>query len=284
MHPPRINKRLLILRKTIQLAAAVFCIAVLHAQAQAQRPAVVRNPGNTNAAAPMPVQPDPALWTLTFSDEFGGEPDLARWSLHDPWGFQRPRELQGYAPEAVQASGGQLHLTASHDEVRYDGREREFRSGIVSTFGTFSQIFGRFEIRCRIPAGAGLAPSLRLFPVPLATLPEIDVFAAAGNEPTKVRFANYWGTEQTTRSFFESYRAPDLSAAFHTLAMEWDKSKIVWFIDGKETMQSTEGIPQQAMFLLLDLAVGGPLAGLPNERTRFPASFDIEYVRVYQRR
>jgi beta-glucanase (GH16 family) len=260
--------RRFILCRMAHLVALIVCVANLHAQ----------------KAAPGPQQPDPADWALTFSDEFDRDLDLSKWTLHDPWGLARPREFQGYAAQAAQVSGGLLHLTATRDSVRYDGQDREFRSGIVSTFGTFSQAFGRFEIRCRIPAGGGLATSFRLFPARLAALPEIDVFGASGNEPTRVHFANHWGTEQTVRSFYDSYPAPDLSATFHTLAVEWDKSKIVWFIDGRETMRSTEGIPQQAMFLLVDLAVGGALDKAPSERTTFPASFDIDYIRVYRRR
>jgi len=265
-----------------------LCGSAVRAQnATAARRPVARNPAST--ASKEPAQPDPAVWALTFSDEFesdasGGNPDLSKWTLHDPWGTQRPWELQGYAPESARTSGGQLHLTASRAQTRYDGRDREFRSGIVSTFGLFAQAYGRFEIRCRIPAGAGLGPSFRLLPVPLAPLPEIDVLLAAGAEPSKVRFAVHWGNEQTARSFQDAYPAPDLSSAFHTFAIEWDKISIVWFIDGKETMRSTEGIPQQAMFLVAGLAVGGTVAGVPNERTKFPASFDIEYIRVYQRR
>lgn len=242
-----------------------------------------------NAIPGAPATPDPAIWALTFADDFstGADergPDLTKWTLHDPWGTQRPRELQGFAPEAVQRQRGLLRLTASRGAIRYDGRDRDFRSGIISTFGQFSQAFGRFEIRCRIPAGAGLASSFRLWPVPLAELPEIDVFAASGGEPSKVRFSHQWGTEQTTRSFYDSYPAPDLSAAFHTFAIEWEPGSISWFLDGRLTMRSTEGIPRQAMFLTADLAVGGALAGAPDERTKFPASFDIEYIRVYRRR
>jgi hypothetical protein len=37
------------------------------------------------------------------------------------------------------------------------------------------------------------------------------------------------------------------------------------------------------MYLLLELAVGGGLGLLPDDSTILPASFDIDYVRIYQR-
>jgi beta-glucanase (GH16 family) len=215
-------------------------------------------------------------WIRTFTDEFNGtELDLSRWSPHDPRQQVRDLQLQKYAPQAVEVGGGQLHILAR-------AKEGEYTSGIISTFGIFSQTYGRFEIRCRIPAGRGLRPGFLLLPVPLGPLPEIDVFEAIGSPPSKVFFANRWGTEQTERSFGDSFTGPDLSTGFHILAIEWDRDRIAWFIDGKEKFQSVDGIPRQPMYLLIDLAVGGRLARQPDASTTFPASFDIDYIRVFQ--
>jgi beta-glucanase (GH16 family) len=210
-------------------------------------------------------------WALTFDDEFNGaELDLARWVPHDPFGHVR-------APEAVAVSGGQLHIIARR-------KDSEYISGLVSTFGLFSQTYGRFEIRCRVPTGQGLRAGFQLFPVALGPLPEIDVFETTGSAPSKVFFANRWGTEQTERSFGDSFTGPDLSTGFHTLSIEWDRDRITWFIDGKEKFQSVDGVPRQPMYMLVDLAVGGRLAHQPDASTRFPASFDIDYIRVYQKK
>jgi hypothetical protein len=37
------------------------------------------------------------------------------------------------------------------------------------------------------------------------------------------------------------------------------------------------------MYLAISLAVGGSQARYPDEDTKFPAVFDIDYVRVYQK-
>jgi beta-glucanase (GH16 family) len=236
--------------------------------------------------APLLVAQKPdANWVLTFADEFNGKDlDLARWAPHDPFGQVRDRQLQAYSLEALEIAGGQLHIAATRHTVpvRYDGKDREYVSGVISTFGIFAQTYGRFEVRCRIPRGKGLRPGFLLLPVPLGPLPEIEVFQSVGNSPSRVYFANRWGTEQTERSFGDSFNGPDLSVGFHTLAIEWDSDKIVWFIDGKEKFRSVDGVPHQPMYLLLDLAVGGNLAKSPDSSTALPALFDIDYVRVYQ--
>lgn len=232
-------------------------------------------------------------WVLTFDDEFNGaELDLLHWSPHDPWGKVRDRQLQAFAPDSVSVGGGQLHLVAQRTTeakpVRYDGEGRGYVSGIVTTFGTFAQTYGRFEIRCRVPAGHGLRAGFSLFPVPLGPLPEIEILNVSGNTPATISLGNHWGTEQTHRSFGDSFPGPDLSKAFHTVAIEWDADKIAWFIDGKETFRSVDGIPRQPMFLMLDLAVGGGTGNIatrfPDESTGFPASFDVDYIRVYKRK
>jgi beta-glucanase (GH16 family) len=216
-----------------------------------------------------------SAWVLTFADEFdGGELDLAKWSPHEPGGQARDAH-----PEAITLSGGQLHVTARRANKGYV-------QGIVTTFGTFAQRYGRFEIRCRVPAGRGLRAIVSLRPVPLATLPAINLLEASGATPTTISFANDWGSEQTRRSFGDSFPAPDLSAGFHTIAIEWDQDKILWSIDGKDKFQSVDGVPRQSMFLSLELAVGGGTGSLaartPDASTTFPASFDIDYIRVYQ--
>jgi len=65
---------------------------------------------------------------------------------------------------------------------------------------------------------------------------------------------------------------PDLSGAFHVIAVEWDADKIAWFIDGKKRFESIEGVPRQPLFVEIEVA------------GQNPTPFDIDYIRVYQRR
>jgi beta-glucanase (GH16 family) len=227
-------------------------------------------------------------WVPTFADDFNGTAlDLSRWSPHDPFGETRDRQLQAYVGDAVTVSGGQLHIAArrtpADQPVKYDGRNREYLSGVISTFGMFAQTFGRFEIRFRAPAGQGLRPGFLLLPVPAGTLPQIDVFETAGSAPTRIFVGNRWGTEHTERSWADSFTVADLSNGFHTVAIEWDRDHLTWFVDGKKTFESTEGIPRQQMYMLIDLAVGGRLAHAPDGTTSLPASLDVDYVKVYKR-
>ncbi len=66
--------------------------------------------------------------------------------------------------------------------------------------------------------------------------------------------------------------------------MEWDADRLVWFVDGTKRFESTEGVPHEPMYLALNLGVGGRQAKVPGSEVRFPASFDVDYVRVYRMR
>jgi beta-glucanase (GH16 family) len=225
-------------------------------------------------------------WKLVFRDEFDGKAvDTKKWNLRDPWGRERNRELQAYVEDAFEVKDGILRIKAEKRRADYGGKQRAFTSGIMTTYQKFSQQFGRFEIRCRIPKGTGLWPAFWLLPEPLGWPPEIDVLEVLGQDTKTIYFTHHW--EEPGRahaSDSKPYQSKqDLAAGFHVVAIEWTPTDIRWALDGKERFRSRKSIPQTRMYLLLNLAVGGDWPGPPNEQTVFPAYFEIDYVRVYQK-
>ena len=221
---------------------------------------------------------------MTFSDEFGGGAlEFPKWSPHDPWGHERNLEVQAYTPESLELRDGVLRVVAKHGKANYDGHARDYTSGMVTTFGSFAQMYGRFEVRARFPAGRGLEPKVWLLPVPSGETPAIDIVDFLGIEPTRVLMGNNWGDTKTERSYQGSWPVANLTKEFHTYAVEWDEAKITWFIDGKERFHSASGVPHQPMYLAISLAVGGEVAKWPDSTTPFPATFEVDYVRIYKR-
>jgi beta-glucanase (GH16 family) len=76
---------------------------------------------------------------------------------------------------------------------------------------------------------------------------------------------------------------PDFCADFHEFAVEWSPQSIIWFVDGVERFRSEDSIPPAKMYLLVNLAVGGDWPGPPDDKTHFPGTFDVDYVRVYEK-
>lgn len=224
-------------------------------------------------------------WKLTFEDNFDGKAlNLSKWTPADPWGRERNQELQAYVKDAFELRDGVLHIKAEKREASYDNKQRGYTSGMMSTHDKFAQKYGRFEIRCRIPDGKGLWPAFWLLPEPLNWPPEIDVLEILGHQPNKVYMTHHFrDAKGDHHSHGGSWRGPDFSAGFHEFAIEWSPKALVWFVDGVERFRSEESIPQTKMYLLVNLAVGGNWPGAPNEKTEFPATLDVDYVRVYEK-
>ena len=237
------------------------------------------------SAASAAEKADRPGWKLTFQDEFNGDALNAQyWNPNDPWGRERNRELQAYVTNAFELRDGVLRVKADKGQALYSGKRRAYTSGMMSTYAKFSQEYGRFEIRCRVPKGKGLWPAFWLLPDPLGWPPEIDVLEILGHQPDKVYMTHHFRDEQKKRgSHGGSWTGPDFSAGFHEFAVEWSPHAIVWFVDGAERFRSEKSIPHGKMYMLVNLAVGGDWPGVPDDKTEFPAALEVHYVRAYQR-
>lgn len=233
--------------------------------------------------------PDPSVWEPTFVDEFDGDRlDYTKWTPRDPWGVVRNDELQAYVIKAFHVENGFLKIRCEDVPAFYDGAKREFRSGMMTTTGKFSQQYGRFEIRCRVPKGKGLWPAFWLLPEPPAWPPEIDVLEILGHEPDKVYFSNHWPApadpDGNSLSQTGEFKGIDFSKAHHTFAIEWEENLIRWFVDGVERHRSEREVPDTPMFLLVNLALGGGWAGEPDASTQFPADFEVDFIKAWRKR
>ncbi|HUI93071.1 MAG TPA: glycoside hydrolase family 16 protein [Chitinivibrionales bacterium] len=232
--------------------------------------------------------PKTASWTLTFDDEFNGTAlDTSKWSPHDHFCGVRNNELQAYMPENISVANGLDRETCEKRAVNYGycgqpSIAKDYASGMMITMDKFDQQFGYFECRCKIPKGKGYWPAFWLLPYNKWP-PEIDILEILGDEPDKVYMTNHYLVNGVHQSTGGSWTGPDFSAGFHTFGVEWDSSKIVWYVDSVERFRSTDGIPAEPFFMLVNLALGGDWPGSPDSTTVFPGYFDIDWVRVYKK-
>ena len=163
-----------------------------------------------------------------------------------------------------------------------------FLSGIITSYDSFRFLYGRVEARARMPAGKGLWAAFWLlngyYHQDQPEDPEIDIIEAIGDTTTTGNFAYHYGDGVDRFSSEGQAVIADFSADFHTYGVEWTPGRIIWTVDGRETHR-VEGdkVSSEQMYLLANLAVGGDFPGSPDETTRFPATYEIDYIRVYQR-
>ncbi|MCC7022511.1 MAG: glycoside hydrolase family 16 protein [Thermomicrobiales bacterium] len=228
-------------------------------------------PGAQNAASG---------WQLVFKDDFDERAlDARKWATAFPWGRDRSSvgELQYYAPDAFRLKNGHLSIVARPSQ----GGSHAYDSGLISSHDSFAPEYGRFEIRCKIPQGKGLWPAFWLLPLDTSWPPEIDVFEALGDDPETVHLTAHWSDGGVHRQKGSEFTGPDFSEDFHTFAVEWTPETLTWFVDGVKRHEVSGRSPSGPMYLLANLAVGGDWPGAPDASTRFPASFDIDYIRAY---
>jgi beta-glucanase (GH16 family) len=225
-----------------------------------------------------------AGWTLTFDDEFDGNGvDTTKWNKLDGNSPIINNEIQAYIDRGtILVSGGALRLIARHEQGVQQGKTQQYVSGEITTRRKFSQAYGYFEARCKMPKGKGLWPAYWLLPAGGGWPPEIDILEWLGKSPNKIYFTNHW-KDRGHKSNSKEIQGPDFSADYHTFAVDWEPDAIVWYLDGVEKHRSMQGVPKEPFYIILNLALGGAWGGPPDKDTRFPASFDVDYVRVYQK-
>lgn len=217
-------------------------------------------------------------WQETFHDDFNGSSlDTKKWNTKYPPG--NFGELQYYAPDAFAVKDGILHITAEKRSLA----GRHYTSGIITSVNSFSQQYGYFKMRAKVPAGKGFWPGFWLLPKKAHYPWEIDVFELKGDDPSTIYMTNHWRDQQEEhQKQTKKYTGPDFSKGFHNFAIKWSPSEIVWLIDGVERYRTERGVPAEPMFMLINLAIGGDWPGSPNASTPFPSAYEIDFIEAYQ--
>ena len=226
-------------------------------------------------------------WVLTWRDEFNGSDGLKQWRVQvGGWDLQ---QLQWYDANALSLDGhGHLVITASHNSAGHlcwYGSCR-YSSGRIDTYGIFSQTYGRFEARIKLPAGRGLWPAFWLEGAnvgQVASPGEIDVIETNGHNSELVQsFAHLY--DNRYKAFSLKLPKP-LSAGYHVYRIDWTPKGITLFVDGRAYghLNAYAGWPfNHPFFIIINLAVGGIWPGPPDSNTRFPAHMLVDWVRVYR--
>ena len=245
-------------------------------------------------------------WRLVWSDEFNGRNasavDSTRWSFDiggHGWGNN---ELETYTSRAVNAhvQDGSLVITVMKETFTGpDKITRDYTSARLLTKKKFSQQYGRFEARIKVPFGQGIWPAFWMLgenidAVHWPNCGEIDIMENIGKEPSTVHGTFHGPGYSGGKGVSAAYTLPNgkkFADDFHVFAVEWEPNVIRFYVD--VTLYSTRtpaDLPageswvfDHPFFLILNVAVGGGWPGNPDETTVFPQRMLVDYVRVYQR-
>jgi beta-glucanase (GH16 family) len=187
-------------------------------------------------------------------------------------------------PNPFSATGGVLNITAAAADrsVKPLVGGQPYTSGMITTYHWFSQRYGFFEMRAALPRGKGLWPAFWLLPADGAWPPELDVMESLGHDPTHVYQSLHMSTDGKDTRMSNTSTISDTPGHYHVYAVDWEPDTITWYIDRKQVFQiSTPPNMDKAMYLVINLTVGGEWPGKPEQSTAFPAKLAIDYIRVY---
>jgi len=241
-------------------------------------------------------------WVLAWSDEFDGAglPDESKWT-HDVgnWGWGN-RELQYYTEgdtNNARQENGRLIIEAHPDD-----QGPGWTSARLTTRGKVSFLYGRIEIRAKVPAMDGTwAAGWTLGDAYRDELSwpycgEVDICEAVGREIDDSTHAGLNHASCHTRAYYfkqgnhisGTRPVEAMSSAFHDYVCEWNEHEVRMYLDGEhyytydKNADELEWPFDSAQCLILNLAIGGGMGGDVAEGAG-PQRFEIEHVRVYEK-
>jgi beta-glucanase (GH16 family) len=261
--------------------------------------------GRSAAAQAGVPQASVAPWKLVWSDEFDGTNgfavDSSKWVSETGGGGWGNNELEYYTSRLKNAWQQDGNLVIKVLQEKYTGADsvsRNYTSARLKTLGKFSQTYGRFEARMKIPRGQGIWPAFWMLGNDIdkpgwPDCGEIDIMENIGKEPAVVHGTihgpGYSGAGGIGSSFSPPGN-PSFADDFHIFAVEWEPNVLRFYVDDHlYAMRTPADLPKGAkwvydhpFFLLLNVAVGGDWPGNPDATSIFPQTMLVDYVRVYE--
>lgn len=248
----------------------------------------------------VPARQDKHSGELVWSDEFDytGLPDKNKWSYdtagnESGWGN---RELQFYTKARLknaEVKDGCLIITARKED--YKGFN--YTSARLVTKDKGDWLYGRIEVRAKLPDGKGMWPAIWMLPTDWdyggwPASGEIDIMENVGYDPYVIvasahtkSYNHVQGTQKNNKITIS-----DCYSDFHNYTLEWEPEQyrvyvddILYFTFKNEGTGYKEWPFDKRFHLLLNVAVGGNWGGKQGiDNSIFPRSMVVDYVRVYR--
>lgn len=260
------------------------------------------------------AEADRAKYTEVWRDDFNTL-DLNTWRYE--LGYKRGTEEQEYvdSSENVFVEDGKLYLRATKKDeykvkYKYDATDQvlKYNSGSIETFGAKDVLYGKIEMRAKLPKGKGAFPAFwtlgsdftldGLIDSKQGTgwpmCGEIDIMELIGYNPevngtsdNSVHGTLHYGfTEDGDTPQTSHYDIGEpFNNDFHTFGINWTPEYIEWYVDDyvySKVYISELDYFQKPHYLKFNLAVGGTWPGYADETTEFPMDFVIDYVSYSQ--
>jgi beta-glucanase (GH16 family) len=295
------------------LDRTVYAVKVINGKLDIQFESIIGEPV-LSAIIVRKALVDDREWQLVWNDEFdtNGAPDPSKWN-HDIWPARKVNdEDQTYTDSLKNArvENGVLIIEAHKEQVN----DAEYTSARLNSLNKGDFLYGKADIRAKIPAGQGTWSAIWMLPsdpFKYATTcqegedwqgsstcdawpnsGEIDIMEHVGYDMHRVHGtvhnkAYYWMNWEQRKASIEGV---NVDQDFHVYSVEWSPEDVtVYFNDIPYFYYKNEHSGWRAwpfdhpFHLILNLAIGGEWgrSGGPIDNSIFPVRMEVDYVRVY---
>ena len=276
-------------RGRISAVLAIAAVAVLSGSFLAT--------GQASGATAAPQAPAGASFTDDFNGSAGSGVDTNKWNFEtgdNVNNHEREWYTSGTNNAALDGQGNLVITAKQENPGNYQCwyGTCQYTSARLSTAGKFTQAYGHFETRMKLPRGQGMWPAFWMLGDNIGSVGwpnsgEVDIMENVGFEPNTVHGTIHGPGYSGSNGIGAAYNGPNFSDDFHTYAVDWSPGSIKWSVDGNvyETRTTADVGGNQWVFdhpfyLILNLAVGGYWPGDPNGSTTFPQQLVVDYVHV----
>ncbi|HCE44098.1 MAG TPA: hypothetical protein DET40_11165 [Lentisphaeria bacterium] len=258
-------------------------------------------------------------WTKTFEDNFDGNAlDMTKWTLpnirENITENTFPIEIEGekswwgspsvHVAKNASVENGFLKLKTDKPkeipEALPKFKDIKYTTTVVTTFGKFTQKYGYFESRMKLPTTIGMWPAFWLMP---------DRGKEAGIWWKRQDTAN-GGMEFDIMEYLVRYGAYRYNIAFHwdgyqknhkvtgseniyfyadkdgfvTSGLLWEPGKITMYCNGNVVgTWKNDRIASVPEYIMYTMPIGGWGGNTNVDDSKLPAYFTVDYVRVWQK-
>ncbi len=253
----------------------------------------------SQAAAEKAAYNAPDGYTLVWNDEFdsGSELNQNDWTHEVQNSGWVNNELQNYVNH--KTPGGSLVTEVKNGTLRITALKENGKiySGRVYAKVKQGWTYGYIEASIKLPKGKGTWPAFWMMPVNFKSWPadgEIDIMEEVGYHPNYVSsslHANAHVHSNNTQVTHEML-CEGAEGEFHTYAILWTSKNITTYVDGKVQLSyDNRGLGRDdwpyddPFYVIFNLAWGGSWGGAQGvDESALPATMEIDYIRVFQKK
>ena len=185
---------------------------------------------------------------------------------------------------------GRLHLVATKDPLN----RKTSSSGRIRTFGKKSFLYGKIEVRAKIPSGNGLCPAIWMLredhpkTIPLGEIDIMEYIECLKMKQyyTTIHIVEKEPGKEEIRHKHSTKVDTDMNR-YHIYTLEWTPESLVFKLDGNISYilykSEAEFWPfDDPYYLILGLTYGGWGAQCGKDDSIFPCEMLVDWVKYYR--